>query len=242
MGDQTEEEETRTVELVLVELELIRFSCIPDREAFYRDYYSHSYDEKIKEYIWTFRVDDINAPPNYSPKNEVANLEILCPVCKKNITKINQRYNARSNLLSKLKKPCPECRGYQSGEPQTYTDYLQTPHWLAVRESAIRRAGFKCSLCGESSKDINLHVHHNSYEHVGAELPEDLCVLCSECHEKFHKKNAALIHYLTAMENLEQWVDGNLRWVKEVLDEEGIEWRSTGKSMSPSGRTSSSCD
>jgi len=36
-----------------------------------------------------------------------------------------------------------------------------------------------------------LEVHHNSYAHVGREAPEDLVVLCGECHATFHGKLAA---------------------------------------------------
>lgn len=66
-----------------------------------------------------------------------------------------------------------------------YSDYILTDHWLSVRKAALYRAGGRCQLCGRQER---LQVHHNSYENLGHELPEDLIVLCQSCHEKFHKK------------------------------------------------------
>ena len=66
-----------------------------------------------------------------------------------------------------------------------YSDYLLTDHWLSMRKAALYRAGGRCQLCGRQER---LQVHHNSYENLGHELPEDLVVLCQSCHEKFHKK------------------------------------------------------
>lgn len=64
-----------------------------------------------------------------------------------------------------------------------YAVYLQSPHWLAIREWAKQRAQYKCLICNMGGK---LHVHHRTYERVGCELPDDLVVLCEDCHNKFH--------------------------------------------------------
>ncbi len=68
-----------------------------------------------------------------------------------------------------------------------YARYLQTQHWQDIRALALRRAGNKCQLC--SAKEA-LEVHHNSYEYRGEEhiYPEDLVVLCEDCHSRFHDK------------------------------------------------------
>lgn len=65
-----------------------------------------------------------------------------------------------------------------------YKEYLQTDHWQILRKTMLKRAGYKCSLCGESKP---LHVHHNTYERRGCERISDLVVLCHECHEAFHE-------------------------------------------------------
>lgn len=64
-----------------------------------------------------------------------------------------------------------------------YNDYLQTPHWQAVRRGALERAGQRCQLCKSAE---HLHVHHNTYERRGCEEPADVIVLCASCHSRFH--------------------------------------------------------
>ena len=66
-----------------------------------------------------------------------------------------------------------------------YSDYLQTYHWHEVRVAALDRAKYRCQVCNR--KDLTLNVHHRTYERRGEELPEDVIVLCRECHELFHK-------------------------------------------------------
>jgi 5-methylcytosine-specific restriction endonuclease McrA len=65
----------------------------------------------------------------------------------------------------------------------SYRAYLRTDHWIKTREEALDRALHRCALC---NTDSNLHVHHRTYERLGAELPSDLTVLCADCHRKFH--------------------------------------------------------
>ena len=65
-----------------------------------------------------------------------------------------------------------------------YERYLKTFHWQETRASALDRAGNRCQVCNTTR---GLHVHHRTYERRGAELPEDLIVLCRDCHSTFHK-------------------------------------------------------
>src|SRR6185503_16642400 len=64
-----------------------------------------------------------------------------------------------------------------------YTQYLLTPEWKQIREEALDRARHKCQLCNSGTA---LQVHHRTYENRGREMPEDLTVLCANCHERFH--------------------------------------------------------
>lgn len=64
-----------------------------------------------------------------------------------------------------------------------YREYLKSNHWKEVREAALERADYKCQLC--SNKEY-LNVHHNNYKNLGHEDPNDLVVLCRNCHRKFH--------------------------------------------------------
>ena len=65
-----------------------------------------------------------------------------------------------------------------------YAEYLRTAHWQRVRALALARAGQCCELCGD---DGQLETHHRSYARVGFEQPDDLIVLCHDCHRDHHK-------------------------------------------------------
>jgi hypothetical protein len=64
-----------------------------------------------------------------------------------------------------------------------YRDYLLTPEWAQRRRGALRRAGHACQTCGGGGR---LHVHHRTYERRGEERPDDLLVLCEDCHLAVH--------------------------------------------------------
>lgn len=66
-----------------------------------------------------------------------------------------------------------------------YLEYLTSKQWKEVRELALKRAGYKCQICGSTR---NLDVHHSTYDHLGNETDhlEDLVVLCAEHHQLYH--------------------------------------------------------
>lgn len=64
-----------------------------------------------------------------------------------------------------------------------YDEYLQTEEWARKREKVLSRCGGICEGCRDSSAS---HVHHLTYEHVGAELLFELVGLCHRCHEAAH--------------------------------------------------------
>jgi 5-methylcytosine-specific restriction endonuclease McrA len=65
-----------------------------------------------------------------------------------------------------------------------YHQYIHSDAWRAKRAEAIERAGHRCQLCGKPHGHLN--AHHNTYENLGDERPEDLCVLCPKCHKNYH--------------------------------------------------------
>lgn len=69
-----------------------------------------------------------------------------------------------------------------------YADYLQTEHWLSLRQRIIERDGFACRACGGRDLD-GLHVHHKTYQRRGAENPSDLLTLCRSCHKALHREH-----------------------------------------------------
>jgi 5-methylcytosine-specific restriction endonuclease McrA len=68
-----------------------------------------------------------------------------------------------------------------------YAEYLATPRWRAIRQAMLWLAGYRCGVCNASREEIALEVHHRDYARVGAERPDDLLVLCTECHDLFHR-------------------------------------------------------
>lgn len=64
-----------------------------------------------------------------------------------------------------------------------YSTYLHTDRWKKLREHALARFDWRCAAC--HSPD-DLHVHHRTYERVGAEYLTDLTVLCRNCHRTLH--------------------------------------------------------
>jgi len=68
-----------------------------------------------------------------------------------------------------------------------YADFLHTPYWKAISYREMKKANFKCSYC--KSYEL-LDTHHLTYSNHGYELnhPEDLVVLCRNCHERAHDK------------------------------------------------------
>ena len=64
-----------------------------------------------------------------------------------------------------------------------YTEYLASNGWRERRSLARQAAGQACERCGKRGL---LHVHHLTYERVGAEWLSDLEVLCPTCHTQEH--------------------------------------------------------
>ena len=67
-----------------------------------------------------------------------------------------------------------------------YSDYLKTEHWQVVRNAALKRQSH-CVLCRST---IKLQVHHNTYERIWHEEPDDVVVLCGSCHSEYHEPEA----------------------------------------------------
>jgi hypothetical protein len=68
-----------------------------------------------------------------------------------------------------------------------YEEYRQTDYWQKVRKEVLKRALYRCQLCGEDSP---LDVHHRTYATRGEERTSDVIALCRDCHSKFHEVEA----------------------------------------------------
>lgn len=74
---------------------------------------------------------------------------------------------------------------------QEYQEYISSPKWRRIAKAAIERAGGQCQKCGISKWTKKLEVHHVTYERFKNERPEDLMVLCPDCHKEEDKKRQA---------------------------------------------------
>jgi len=79
-----------------------------------------------------------------------------------------------------------------SNEPhqhsQLYMQYMHSAEWHALRAQMIQHAVYRCQVCNDHHP--HLTVHHRTYERLGHEAPEDLLVLCPNCHKLYedHKR------------------------------------------------------
>jgi 5-methylcytosine-specific restriction endonuclease McrA len=85
--------------------------------------------------------------------------------------------------------------GFKSYE---YDKYLETEHWKTFRSAAfaeqLARLGHNCcEHCSKNEKaksGTKLVVHHLTYERLGKEHPEDAVIICGDCHDKIHGRDA----------------------------------------------------
>lgn len=105
---------------------------------------------------------------------------------KRKLEKELQSYEKNEPKIE-IKKEIKKDKETTDSRKEWYKEYLKTDHWQCMRKTALKRADYKCQVCGR--RDITLNVHHNTYKNIGHEYLTDLCVLCKECHETFHKKH-----------------------------------------------------
>ena len=68
-----------------------------------------------------------------------------------------------------------------------YYKYIVSDEWKKKATEAKIRAKNRCQVCYRKGTEIRLNAHHRTYCRLGQELPEDITVLCDECHEIFSK-------------------------------------------------------
>lgn len=65
-----------------------------------------------------------------------------------------------------------------------YRAYLESDAWKRKRRYVLYYAGHRCRVCNGGRR---LEVHHRTYKRLGCERPDDLTVLCQDCHRLFHE-------------------------------------------------------
>jgi hypothetical protein len=70
-----------------------------------------------------------------------------------------------------------------------YYEYIASPQWKRKADAAKERAGYRCQVCNHGQDEgARLEAHHRTYENLGHERPEDITVLCDNCHTLFSMK------------------------------------------------------
>jgi 5-methylcytosine-specific restriction endonuclease McrA len=64
-----------------------------------------------------------------------------------------------------------------------YYEYIASPAWRAKADAAKKAAGYRCQVCNRDG--VKLDAHHRTYARLGHERPEDITVLCRDCHELY---------------------------------------------------------
>lgn len=91
--------------------------------------------------------------------------------------KIKNR-NTNGNRRPKKAKP--------NAPPKTderYNDHIGSVKWTKFRKEVLQLRGNRCERC---KSEHHLQVHHLHYRNFGRELPEDVQVICKNCHDRIH--------------------------------------------------------
>ena len=67
-----------------------------------------------------------------------------------------------------------------------YQAYINSGRWRnsPARKAELRAAGYRCRICYRPDSEVELQVHHRTYERLGCEPPGDLLCVCAECHDE----------------------------------------------------------
>lgn len=84
-------------------------------------------------------------------------------------------------------------RSHFSEKNPHYQKYIESKEWQTKAEEAKARVGNRCQVCNRSRAEVQLDAHHRTYERLGKELPEDITVLCRDCHQLYEDEKKAKI-------------------------------------------------
>ena len=63
---------------------------------------------------------------------------------------------------------------------------LDSTNYHELHRQVLERDGWRCQVCGSMQ---NLQVHHLKFRsHSGGDTEQNLITLCTECHERAHRK------------------------------------------------------
>ena len=79
-----------------------------------------------------------------------------------------------------------EVKCKDTGEVCKSSEYLNTRHWRRIRKYIYDKREGVCERCGQKYESAHMNVHHKTYEHIGDEREDELCLLCEHCHAIVH--------------------------------------------------------
>lgn len=94
-----------------------------------------------------------------------------------------KRYDDRGKPLGGPRKKRPR----STGMSKRYSAYINSDAWAIFRHNVLMKRGRTCERCGTDAPGVR-HVHHLHYRRFQCEKPEDVQVLCHECHRQAHLK------------------------------------------------------
>lgn len=96
----------------------------------------------------------------------------------------------------------------------SYKAYLRSQYWVRFRTEYYRRYGKRCqaNMCDEQAA----HLHHATYERLGAERFSDVLAVCEWHHTMIHRK-AGGVSDLEKLREVTVWCCGNLSRSKNTL-------------------------
>jgi hypothetical protein len=148
------------------------------------------------DYCSSCRADGILRRQQYT--NGVWHVHFFCPYCNRSLSgSIAREILHEQDIIIKALPIQPSWEEVRERKARTmtpaqklralpYVRYLQTEHWMKVRQQALEYADFRCMIC---NRETDLQVHHRTYDRLGEEQPNDVIALCSDCHKKHHNKH-----------------------------------------------------
>lgn len=102
----------------------------------------------------------------------------------------------------------------RSDFPDRYQRRISSAQWKTLKRKVIEQRGSRCERCEQVS--ASLHLHHVHYRSLGSEQPEDVELLCPECHTGADEARAAKSRpkHVVPEEGLLVGTDGVARWGK----------------------------
>jgi 5-methylcytosine-specific restriction endonuclease McrA len=92
-----------------------------------------------------------------------------------------------------------------------YQKHISSAQWKSLKREVIEQRGNRCERCEKESAPLALH--HLHYDSFGNEQPEDVALLCAECHKEAHPR-ATTTWPKPKDEGLIVGPDGEARWGK----------------------------